>query len=117
LRLPADENCPRSLVVRLRERGHDVVWIREVAPGAPDEAVLLRARSEDRVLLTFDKDFGEIAFRVGLPPTSGAILLRISLPAGDAVATTVADALDAHPGWKGAFSVVEDSRVRRRQLD
>jgi hypothetical protein len=45
LRLLADENSPRSLVVRLRERGHDVVWIREVSPDAPDEAVLLRARS------------------------------------------------------------------------
>jgi len=117
LKLLADENCPRALVIRLRERGHDVVWIREVSPGAPDDAVLLRARSENRVLLTFDKDFGEIAFRVGLPPTSGVILLRVSLSAPDAVARAIADALDAHPGWEGAFSVVEDSRVRRRQLD
>jgi predicted nuclease of predicted toxin-antitoxin system len=103
-------------VVRLRERGHNVAWVREVLPGVADEHVVARATDEDRVLLTFDKDFGEIAYRAGVSAPSGVILLRISAPSPEIVARVVADALEAHPGWEGAFSVVEDSRVRRRQL-
>ena len=116
MRLLADENCPRPLVVRLREHGHDVSWVREVMPGAPDEQVATRAGDENRVLLTFDKDFGEIAYRAGVAAPSGIILLRISAHGPEAVASVVVAALEAHPGWEGAFSVVEDSRVRRRLL-
>jgi predicted nuclease of predicted toxin-antitoxin system len=116
VRLLANENCPLPLVVRLRERGHDVAWVREVLPGAPDEQVVTRARQENRVLLTFDKDFGELAYHTGISAPSGIILLRISAPGPEAVAGIVTHALEAHPGWEGAFSVVEDSRGRRREL-
>jgi len=40
----------------------------------------------------------------------------IAAPGPEAVAAVVAEALDAHPGWEGAFSVVEDARIRRRRL-
>jgi predicted nuclease of predicted toxin-antitoxin system len=116
VRLLADENCPHVLVRQLRERGHDVVWVREVQPGAGDEDVVARATRETRVLLTFDKDFGEIAYRTGVAAPSGVILLRISTPGPDAVAEVVMETLDKYPGWEGAFSVIEDTRVRRRQL-
>ena len=116
MRLLADENCPLPLVTRMRERGHDVAWVREVQPGAADEDVVARARRETRVLLTFDKDFGEIAYHAGVAAPSGVILLRISAPSPDAVADVVVHALEEFPGWEGAFSVVEDARVRRRQL-
>lgn len=56
----ADENLD-SLVVRwLRERGHDVIWMVDLAPGAIDSDVL--ARTADRVLLTQDRDFGRMVF-------------------------------------------------------
>ena len=116
MRLLADENCPHVLVRQLRERGHEVVWIRDVQPGATDEDVVARATRETRVLLTFDKDFGEIAYRTGVAAPSGVILVRISTPGPDAVATVVIETLDEYPGWEGAFSVIEDTRVRRRQL-
>ncbi len=116
MKLLANENCPLSLVLRLRERGHDVEWVREIAPGSLDEQLVTRATRENRVLLTFDKDFGEIAYRLGISTPSGVILLRISTPSPEVVAKVVADALEAHPGWEGAFSVVEDARIRRRQL-
>jgi predicted nuclease of predicted toxin-antitoxin system len=116
VRLLADENCPSALVRQLRESGHDVVWIREVQPGASDDHVVARATRETRVLLTFDKDFGAIAYHAGVAAPSGVILLRISAPSPDAVAAVVMETLDKHPGWEGAFSVIEDTRVRRRQL-
>ena len=63
----ADENFPRPALEVLRKAGFDVAWISEGQSGATDEQVLARSAAEGRTLLTFDKDFGELAFRRGLP--------------------------------------------------
>lgn len=76
LRLLANENIAADVVDSLRGDGHDVAWIRAETPGTDDQAVLARAIQEQRILLTFDKDFGELAFRFGLPSTCGIILAR-----------------------------------------
>jgi predicted nuclease of predicted toxin-antitoxin system len=78
MRFLANENFPLDAVALLRKQGHDVAWIRQDAPGSLDEDVL--ARAENRILITFDKDFGELAFRVGLPVSIGIILFRITAP-------------------------------------
>ncbi len=62
--LPARSSLPENF---LRHDGHDVAWVRTDAPGSTDQQVLARAVAEDRILLTFDKDFGDLAFRAGLP--------------------------------------------------
>jgi predicted nuclease of predicted toxin-antitoxin system len=64
MRILANENFPGDAVNALRLEGHDVAWIREDAPGSLDTQVLQRAQDEERVLITFDKDFGELAFRL-----------------------------------------------------
>jgi len=58
----ANENVPGEVVEAARQAGHDVAWIVERSPGAGDDAVLATALAESRVLVTFDKDFGEMAF-------------------------------------------------------
>jgi len=77
MRLLANENFPAAAVNALREKGHDVTWIRTEAPGINDKSVLARAQRESRILITFDKDFGELAFRSLLPAASGVILFRL----------------------------------------
>jgi predicted nuclease of predicted toxin-antitoxin system len=67
MRLLANENFPGVAVEALRNRGHDVVWIRTDAPGSGDREVLARAAAETRTVVTFDKGFGALAFRYGLP--------------------------------------------------
>ena len=62
MRFLADENFPGNAVTALQARGHDIVWIRTAAPGSKDEEILAWAVREERVLLTFDKDFGELAW-------------------------------------------------------
>ncbi|HRZ23009.1 MAG TPA: DUF5615 family PIN-like protein, partial [Candidatus Contendobacter sp.] len=79
-RFLADENFLGDAVTALREAGHDIVWIRTDAPGSTDRQVLTRAVAERRILLTFDKDFGDLAYRCRLPATCGIVLFRISLP-------------------------------------
>ena len=58
MRFLADENFPSAAVAALEKAGHDVVWIGAAAPGSSDLDVLAWAAREERVLLTFDKDFG-----------------------------------------------------------
>jgi predicted nuclease of predicted toxin-antitoxin system len=58
-----DECVDAALAARLREAGHDVVYMSDVAPRAPDAEVIERAHGEDRLLLTEDKDFGDLVFR------------------------------------------------------
>jgi predicted nuclease of predicted toxin-antitoxin system len=116
MRILANENVPRAVVVALRDADHDVVWVREAMMGAADSAVLAQAQIEQRVVLTADLDFGELAFRYGLPATCGVILIRLEWmdPAADnlAIVTGVASRND----WSGVFAVIERDRVRVRPL-
>jgi predicted nuclease of predicted toxin-antitoxin system len=112
----ANENFPFDAVKALRQNGHDVAWIRLDSPGITDTEVLSRAQAENRILLTFDKDFGELAFRSKLPATTGIILFRIQAPSGAVVAQKVTRAIAMRDDWYGHFSVVEDDKLRMRHL-
>ena len=112
MRLLANENIPLLVIDVLRERGHDVIWIRAESPGVSDRDVLVKAHAESRLLLTFDKDFGELAFRQGLPAQSGIILIRLTTIPPTEMAKLIADILDSRDDWAGHFSVIESHRIR-----
>ncbi len=112
----ADENFPGVTVGALKMRGHDVVWARTDCPGVSDKAVLERAQAEGRVVVTFDKDFGELAFRFGLPAACGVILFRLSAPSSAALTRMVVEILESRKDWHGSFAVVTEDRVRTRSL-
>ena len=116
MRLLADENFLGDAVTALRAGGHDVAWIRTDHPGIGDDQVLAIAQREERIVLTFDKDFGELAFRYRLPATSGVILFRISTPSPENATRAVCTAIEGRRDWGGHFSVVEDSRIRMTVL-
>ena len=112
----ANENFPGDAVLAIRAAGHSVIWVREEFPGMKDVLVLAWAVREERVLLTFDKDFGELAWAHGLPAGSGVVLFRIPMPTGSSVGTTLAARLEERSDWSGHFSVVEPHRIRMRLL-
>ena len=112
MRLLADENFPGAAVKAIRSRGHDLVWIREDAPGISDPAVLTRAITEGRLLITFDKDFGELVFRLGMTVPCGIILFRIPTTSPSAIAQTAVTVLESRTDWSGHFSVVDETRIR-----
>jgi hypothetical protein len=68
--------------------------------------------AEDRVLLTFDKDFGELAFRLGLAATPGVILFRPRLRSPDYLVRFARAVLAQGHAWKGHFAVAEEDRLR-----
>ena len=63
------------MVARLRDEDHDIAYVPEASAGIRDDEVLARANAEGRVLLTEDKDFGDLAFFYG-NRSSGIVLLR-----------------------------------------
>jgi len=115
MRFLTNENVPGPVVAALREYGHDVVAVKESLPGASDRAILERAHAEERLLVTFDKDFGELAVRFGLPVV-GVILLRLGGSSPDADNARAASAIASRQDWAGHFAVVTDDRIRLRPL-
>lgn len=100
----------------LRRAGWDVFSIAEACPGVPDEEVSALCADQQRILLTFDKDFGELVFRRGLPAGSGVVLFRIT-PSSPVEAADVAMALvTSQPDPRGFFCVVTRDRIRVRAL-
>jgi predicted nuclease of predicted toxin-antitoxin system len=78
MRLLADENFPKPLVEALRNHHHDVLWARTDCPRLKDIFILDRAESEERILLTLDKDFWQIAVQRRAPlERSGVVLFRV----------------------------------------
>ena len=61
MNIVADENVERQIVQRLRDSGYQVIYVAE--PGLNDDAFFALANSKNSILLTADKDFGEIAYR------------------------------------------------------
>ena len=116
MRFPANENFPLDAVEALRNVGHDVGWVRTDAPGSNDVQVLQRAVAEQRVLLTFDKDFGELAFHAGLPAPCGVVLFRFQAPSSAILAARVLAAIGDRTDWPGHFAVVTLGRIRMLEL-
>lgn len=77
LRFLADESFSFSIISVLREKGYNIKWIGEIAPGISDRSVYKIAEEDNRIILTEDKDFGELAIRFKLK-ANGVVLLRIS---------------------------------------
>ena len=90
--------------------------MRIAAPGATDPDVLAWAAREERILLTFDKDFGDLAKASVLPPECGVVLLRLPMPKPGDVGQVLAELIAARDDWAGHFSVIEPARVRMRPL-
>ena len=116
MNLSANENFPLDAVDALRAAGHDTAWIRTASPGVPDAVVLARAVAQGRVLVTFDKDFGDLAFHSGLPTGCGVILFRLRAGTSAELATQIVAAIAQRNDWAGQFAVVEPGRVRMRAL-
>jgi predicted nuclease of predicted toxin-antitoxin system len=116
MRLLADECCDAVVVAGLRADGHDVFYVMETARGADDRVVLQTAADQQRLLLTEDKDFGELVVRLALP-AYGLVLLRMN-PADSAGKLARLREVLLHEGHRlaSSFVVVDQNKVRFRPL-
>ena len=116
MRFLADENISGTVIATLRRNGHDVVSVKESLRGQPDRALLARARDEQRVLVTHDKDFGELAFRSRLPAECGVLLFRLAGEDPAVDSCRMVETIESRLDWAGHFSVVTEAQVRMRPL-
>ena len=77
MKLLANENFPLTSVKFLRQFGYDIKAIGEDDPSITDRQVIDLAIKENRLILTFDKDYGELIFHYGYKPQGGVIFLRL----------------------------------------
>lgn len=116
MNLLTDEGVEWAVVDRLRDDGHDVLYVAELSPGPRDEDVLREANNRGALLVTADKDFGELVFRQGRVH-SGVILLRLAGLSNATKADIVAEVCrDRAPELLRAFSVISPGQVRIRRV-
>lgn len=109
-----DENISPAIVTALEAAGHDVVAVTTAMCGAGDRAVVDRANAEGRILVTEDKDFGELAFKHEHRP---AAIIRLALPGASVSlkAVRLCEVIEAMSDQiLGHAVVIEPVRVRSR---
>jgi predicted nuclease of predicted toxin-antitoxin system len=113
----ANENFPAVSIRLLRDAGHDVASVIEEIPGNKDRSVLNRAHEEDRIILTFDRDYGELIYRQKLFVPSGIVYFRFNPSTPEEPAETLLNVLDkGNVPILGKFTVIERGRIRQRTL-
>jgi predicted nuclease of predicted toxin-antitoxin system len=112
----ADENMDVAIVERLRQDGHQVWYVVEMEPGIPDDEVLALANHEGAILITADKDFGELVFRLRYLAT-GIILIRLAGLSISAKSDILAMTIQEYGSELfSAFTVVAPKSIRIRKL-
>ena len=115
MNLLADESVDRQIVERLRQDGHEVLYVAEMEPSIPDKIVLERANERSALIVTADKDFGEMIFRDKRLSSGGIILLRLAGLSAESRAEIVSDAFSKRlTDYPNHFSVISPGRIRTR---
>jgi predicted nuclease of predicted toxin-antitoxin system len=116
MKILADESVDVDIVIRLRQDGHDVGYVAEMNPGIMDEEVLILASEESTLLLTADKDFGELIFRQGYVKR-GIVLYRLSGLSRTEKAEIISLAIAEHgEELLESFSVITEKAIRIRKV-
>lgn len=111
----ADESIDAPIVARVRADGHQVDYVAEMSPSLPDDLVLDRANARKALLITADRDFGELVFRQHRV-SPGVALIRLAGLSPSLKASVVAQALRARgQEMERAFSVITAGMVRIRR--
>lgn len=108
----ADESCDFSIVRALREVGFDVLPVVEVSPRATDDRVIELAIRDDRILLTEDKDFGQLVY-ASAETSPGVVLIRFPARARQGVSAAMLDLIRRRgERLKESFAVLQPGRIR-----
>jgi predicted nuclease of predicted toxin-antitoxin system len=114
MNLLADENIETEIVDLLRNNGYKVDYVLEMSPGVDDKEIISRANKNNSILVTSDKDFGELVFRQRLVH-NGVILIRLHGMPTDKKAEIVSNFVKAYSSKiPNSFSVITKSNIRIR---
>lgn len=112
----ADENIDEQIIETLRKNGYNILYVGEMAPGISDEVVLSKANKMSAVLLTADKDFGELVFRQHLI-SKGVILVRLSGMSPNDKSKQILAVINEHKNEIiNSFTVITHNHIRIRSI-
>ncbi len=112
MRFLADESCDFAVVYALRKAKHDVLAVAEITPRAADSDVIRLARKQKRILLTEDKDFGQLVYASG-QKALGVVFLRFPVSARDIIANDIVMLVEEQKEKLfGSFVVVQPGKIR-----
>lgn len=116
MKLLAIENFPKASVTLLRLKGYDVLSVGDNCPSVEDEDVIDLAIKEERLIITFDKDYGELVFRRGMKPGKGIIFLRLEVFTSEEPAEIIHKRIESRRfDFEKALTVVDKVFVRQRK--
>lgn len=114
MRFLVDECTGKRFATLLENEGYDVLFVGDIMPSASDEEIIRKAEEDNRILITDDKDFGELVFRLGRP-TKGIILLRI-ITVPERRIKALIKLLKTYD-VKNRFTVLEEEVIRSRKIE
>ncbi len=116
MRILADENLPRAIVLWLRGEGHNVLYAAKSCPGVSDSDLLTESETQGHIVLTEDKDFGDLVYR-DRRNSHGVILIRMeNLPVSARLTRRQAVWTVVESNLPGNFVVVSETKMRVRSL-
>ena len=116
MRFLADESVDQPIVKSLRDKDYLVDYITELSPGISDNAVLASAKEKDAILITGDKDFGNLIFRLG-KLSAGIILIRLAgLSNSEKAALVLKVVEDYSEKLAESFTVINIDHIRIKNL-
>jgi predicted nuclease of predicted toxin-antitoxin system len=117
IRLLLNENIPLASARLLRKVGLDIISILEDSPGISDQEIMERANREGRIIVTFDRDYGELIYRQHLPAPIGVLYLRFTPLTPEEPADYVLRLLKyKNIPLAGRFTVADRTQIRQRPL-
>jgi predicted nuclease of predicted toxin-antitoxin system len=113
----ANENCPLPSIRLLRQADHDTASVTEDSPGIEDAEVLARAADEQRMVLTFDRDYDELIYRLRLRFPKGLIYLGFRPHTPEEPALLLLNLLQTEElQFEERFTAMERDQIRQRRL-
>lgn len=114
--LLANENFPAPAIRKLRDAGLDVIAVSEAMPSASDKAVMEFARREQRWIVTYDRDYGDLVFREGIPPPPAILFFRQEPYPPEYPADLVSAMLSEPQLAEGCMVVISERNIRRKRF-
>ena len=115
MKLLANENFPLKSVLYLRSKGYDIVSIGTDNPSIADHVVMTNAMKEERTILTFDRDYGELIFKHNYKPEKGVIYLRLAEYEADEPGKFVEELISTQDyNFFRALTVADKNGIRQR---
>ena len=113
----SDENFPLLSSGLLTKSGHQIRLVSTSLKGLPDSKVLKEAVENEEIILTFDKDFGELVFRQNLPNPPGIILFRLRSYLPEEPALIILKLFQENIlSFAGFFTVIDKDKTRQKKF-